>query len=128
MFDHFGFCVRDLGAARRFYEEAMAALGLAVIDNTAASFLVIRSIDEPLPFLWIGTDRPAFWRDGHGASTSPVHLCFTARDREAVDTFHRRAVAAGGSDNGAPGPRREAYYGAYVLDPDGNNVEAGYRG
>ena len=84
-----------------------------------------------MPFIWVGTAKPAFWNSAHTTSTSPVHIGFTARDRAAVDAFHRAAMTAGGRDNGAPGPRGPAemkYYGAYVLDPDGNNIEAGVRG
>jgi catechol 2,3-dioxygenase-like lactoylglutathione lyase family enzyme len=130
MLDHLGFRVKDLGAARRFYENAVAALGLQVIDNTPTSFLVGRSAAQPIPFLWIGTDKPTFWRDGDTSSSSPIHVCFKASSREAVDAFYQAALANGGIDNGPPGRRRPDemnYYGAYVLDPDGNNIEAGYR-
>jgi catechol 2,3-dioxygenase-like lactoylglutathione lyase family enzyme len=130
MIDHMGFRVRDLAASRRFYEACARAIGLQVIDNTADSFLIGRSAEQHLPFIWVGTTEPAFWSSGHTTSTSPIHVGFTARDRAAVDAFHRAAMAAGGRDNGAPGPRGPAemkYYGAYVLDPDGNNIEAGVR-
>jgi catechol 2,3-dioxygenase-like lactoylglutathione lyase family enzyme len=130
MFDHIGFRVRDLQAARRFYEAVAAALGLAVIDNSPTSFLVGPDAARPIPFLWIGTDQPSFWRPRHQTSASPIHVAFSAKSTEAVDTFYRAALANGGVDNGAPGPRGPAamkYYGAYVLDPDGNNIEAGYR-
>lgn len=130
MIDHFGFRVRDLGAARRFYEAAMPAIGLAVIDNSPTSFLVGRSASAPLPFLWIGTQEPAFWRPGHSVSASPIHVGFQAPDEAAVRAFHAAALAGGGTDNGRPGPRGPAamnYYAAYVLDPDGNNIEAGVR-
>jgi len=130
MLDHIGFRVRDLAAARRFYDAAMAALGLAVADNTATSFLIGRSAAEPAPFIWIGTDMPAFWGAQHRIAASPIHVAFSAASREAVDAFHRAALAAGGTDNGAPGPRGPAamrYYAAFVLDPDGNNIEAGVR-
>ena len=130
MIDHLGFRVRDLRAARRFYEAVTRPLGLAVIDNTATSFLVGQSADEPVPFLWIGTDQPAFWTDRHMTSASPLHLAFQAADRLSVEAFHAAALANGGTDNGPPGPRGpEAlnYYAAFALDPDGNNIEAGYR-
>lgn len=131
MFDHIGFRVRDLAAARRFYEAIMPPLGLQVADNSENSFLIGRSPDEPSPFIWIGTDQPSFWNAGHATSASPIHVAFSAPDQEAVDAFHRAAFSAGGRDNGAPGPRGPAemkYYGAFVLDPDGNNIEAGKRG
>jgi catechol 2,3-dioxygenase-like lactoylglutathione lyase family enzyme len=130
MIDHMGFRVRDLAAARRFYEACASAIGLQVIDNTAESFLIVPSAESFLPFVWVGTARPAFWSAAHATSASPIHLGFKAHDRAAVDRFYRAAIAAGGTDNGAPGMRGPAemkYYGAYVLDPDGNNVEAGVR-
>ena len=131
MIDHMGFRVRDLAASRRFYEACVSAIGLQVIGNTPESFLICRSAEEHLPFIWVGTAQPAFWTSAHMTSTSPIHIGFTARDRSSVDAFYRAALAAGGKDNGAPGPRGPAemkYYGAYVLDPDGNNIEAGVRG
>ncbi|MBL8553724.1 MAG: VOC family protein [Phenylobacterium sp.] len=130
MFDHMGFRVRDLAAARRFYEAVAPPLGLHVVDNTASSFVLTPNPDWPVPFVWIGTDRPAFWREGDQTSASPIHLALQAADRGAVAAFHRAAIAAGGTDNGAPGPRGPAvarYYAAFVLDPDGNNIEAGVR-
>ncbi len=130
MIDHMGFRVRDLAVSRRFYDACAAALGLQTIDNTEELFLVGRSADEPIPFIWIGTALPAFWTSVHSTSASPIHLAFKTRDRASVDAFHAAALAAGGKDNGAPGPRGPAemgYYGAFVLDPDGNNIEAGMR-
>jgi catechol 2,3-dioxygenase-like lactoylglutathione lyase family enzyme len=128
--DHLGFRVRNLAAARRFYEAVARALGLAVADNTPESFVFGRSAQKPVPFLWVGTTSPAFWTEDHRTSQSPIHVAFTATSREAVNEFHRSALAAGGRDNGAPGPRGPAelnYYAAFVLDPDGNNIEAGFR-
>ena len=130
MLDHMGFRVRDLAAARRFYDACTAPLGLATIDNSAESFLIVRSDEEPLPFIWVGTAMPAFWTVAHRTSAAPIHASFAAKDRAAVDAFYAAALKAGGIDNGAPGPRGPAamnYYAAFVLDPDGNNVEAGVR-
>jgi catechol 2,3-dioxygenase-like lactoylglutathione lyase family enzyme len=130
MIDHMGVRVRDLAASRRFYDACAAALGLQTIDNTSDSFLLGRSAGEPVPFVWIGTASPAFWTAAHSTSASPIHLAFKARDRAAVDAFHTAGLAAGGTDNGAPGLRGPAemdYYAAFVLDPDGNNIEAGVR-
>jgi catechol 2,3-dioxygenase-like lactoylglutathione lyase family enzyme len=127
LFDHLGFRVRDLAASRRFYDACAKALGLATIDNTPESFLVGRSAEKPIPFLWVGTVEPAFWTSSHRVSNSPIHLAFSARDRASVDAFYEAALAAGGRDNGAPGLRRDnpLYYAAFILDPDGNNIEAG---
>lgn len=130
MFDHLGFRVRDLAASRRFYEAVATAIELAVIDNSPTSFLIVRSAEEPIPFVWIGTEEPAFWMAGMTVSSSPIHLAFRVESQEAVKRFHIAALTAGGTDNGAPGPRgpdEMGYFGAYVLDPDGNNIEAGYR-
>ena len=130
MLDHMGFRVTDLAAARRFYDACAQALGLATIGNTESSFLIGSSAAEPLPFIWVGTTLPAFWTAAHQTSVAPIHIGFKARDRAAVDAFYVAALEAGGKDNGAPGPRGPAemrYYGAYVLDLDGNNVEAGVR-
>jgi catechol 2,3-dioxygenase-like lactoylglutathione lyase family enzyme len=130
MIDHFGFRVRDLARARFFYDAIVRPLGLQAIDNSAESFLVVRSVAEPLPFIWVGTAQPAFWIGAHETSRSPIHVAFKAPTREAVGAFHRAALAAGGTDNGAPGPRGPAemkYYAAFALDPDGNNIEAGVR-
>jgi len=131
MFDHIGFRVRDLRAARRFYDAVAGELGLRTLDNSAHSFLLVRSAELTVPFVWIGTDQPAFWSGAHQVSASPIHLALSAKTPQEVDAFHRAALQAGGIDNGFPGPRGPAemhYYGAYVLDPDGNNVEAGCRG
>jgi len=131
MIDHFGYRVRDLAAARRFYDAVIEPLGLSSADNSPESFVVGRSAEQPIPYLWVGTTRPAFWGPEHQTSMSPVHLAFKAPDRAAVDAFHAAGLAAGGRDNGAPGvrrPERGGYYAAFLLDPDGNNIEAGVWG
>jgi catechol 2,3-dioxygenase-like lactoylglutathione lyase family enzyme len=130
MIDHLGFRVRDLARARFFYDAVLPPLGLQAVDNTKESFVIGCSKAEPVPFIWVGATEPAFWTGAHEPSRSPIHLAFRAATRDAVDAFHRAALAAGGTDNGAPGPRGPAemkYYAAFVLDPDGNNVEAGVR-
>jgi catechol 2,3-dioxygenase-like lactoylglutathione lyase family enzyme len=87
MIDHMGFRVRDLAAARRFYEACAAAIDLQVMDNTSESFLIVRSTEKYLPFIWVGTAQPAFWSAIHATSASPIHLGFKVRDRAAVDRF-----------------------------------------
>ena len=110
--DHVHLRVRDLEWSRRFYQAALGALGRAV--RTGDGYF---SCDE----LWVSAD---------GTPTESLHLAFQAKDEAAVRRFHAAAVAAGGRDNGAPGERayHPGYYAAYVLDPDGNNVEAVYHG
>ncbi|MCW4461106.1 VOC family protein [Sphingomonas sp. BT-65] len=129
MFDHTGIVVSDLAAARRFYDAVAAALGLATADNGDQAFLFGKSAEEPIPYLWVGTLRPSYWVEGSRAGINQMHVAFVAQSREMVDEFHRAGLAAGGRDNGAPGPREGAgnYYGAFVLDPDGNNIEAAWR-
>jgi len=130
MLDHTGFVVADLARARRFYDAIARVLGLGTIDNGDHAFLLGRSAEEPLPYLWIGTLRPSFWAEGSRAGINQTHVAFIAPSKAVVDEFYRAGLAAGGRDNGRPGRREgiEPYYGAFVLDPDGNNIEACARG
>jgi len=108
--------VSDLEASRRFYTEALRPLGYAPIME----------FDGKVAF-GTGEGGGNHWIALRGEPTTTAHIAFRAPDRAAVDAFHGAAVAAGGRDNGAPGLRphyHETYYGAFVLDPDGNNVEA----
>lgn len=127
MFDHFGFIVRDLAASRRFYEAVIAPLPVKVIERHPQAFLLGPDDDSHLPFIYIGDGRPTFWTDDSRAGASPFHFAFKAKDRAAVDAFHAAGLAAGGKDNGAPGVRQVGYYAAFLIDPDGNNIEAGVR-
>ncbi len=117
MLDHVLIDVDDFDVSRAFYEMALAPLG-------------VEPVSEPAPqMVGFGEDRkPWFWVMSRGRPTvHGVHIAFLAPDRDAVDTFHAAGLAAGGTDNGAPGPRpvyHASYYAAFVLDPDGNNVEA----
>ena len=117
MLDHIGLNVSDYDRSREFYERALAPLGFSLLM-------------EPMPSIGgFGRDgKPWFWINDQRQPTSEnVHVAFTVPDRATVDAFHAAALEAGGTDNGAPGLREiyhPDYYGAYVLDPDGNNVEA----
>ena len=130
MLDHTGIVVTDLARARRFYDAIAAALGLATISNGEESFLFGKSKEEPIPYLWIGTSRPSYWVEGSRAGINQTHVAFKAKDKAMVDAFFKVALENGGKDHGAPGPREGVpdYYGAFVLDPDGNNIEACVRG
>lgn len=124
MIDHISIPVTDYAKSKDFYERALAPLGITVIMQfgKAAGFGV-----NSKPSLWIGEGPPEFWGPTHRAGAAPVHIALAVKDRAAVDAFHRAALAAGGVDIGAPGLRPQyhpGYYGAFVLDPDGNNVEA----
>jgi catechol 2,3-dioxygenase-like lactoylglutathione lyase family enzyme len=116
MLDHVTIGVTDLDRAQRFYDAALRPLG------------VVRLYAEGDAFAGYGVDRRAFfWIGRRDQVTSGVHVAFAAADRATVDAFHKAALAAGGRDNGAPGPRpryHPDYYGAFVLDFDGHNIEA----
>ncbi|RYF97705.1 MAG: VOC family protein [Caulobacteraceae bacterium] len=130
MLDHTGIVVTDLKAARRFYDAIAESLGLATISNGPDSFLFGKSKDEPIPYLWIGTLIPSYWIEGSKPGINQMHVAFRADSKAMVEAFHKSALENGGTDNGAPGPRQGAgdYYGAFVIDPDGNNIEACARG
>lgn len=121
--DHVGFAVQDAERSSRFYEQALAPLGLSLImtatpEQTESGGTAHGFGTEGNPFFWIADNE----RVGQG-----THVAFTAQTREQVDAFHAAALAAGGTDHGAPGLREHYgpnYYAAFVLDPDGINVEA----
>src|SRR5918998_4117767 len=113
MLDHLAIGVGDLAASRAFYEAAVAPL----------DFAVVMEFDDRVAFG--PTQRPIFFIVDREPAAG-IHIAFQARDRERVDAFHAAGLNAGGRDNGAPGmrPYHPHYYGAFVLDPDGNNAEA----
>jgi catechol 2,3-dioxygenase-like lactoylglutathione lyase family enzyme len=114
LLDHVHLRVADVETSKRFYRAVLAAIGLPDVVQEGPGFFYA---DE------IFVDKA----DGY---TTRVHLAFQAADRETVQAFHRAALAAGGKDNGAPGERKyhPGYYAAFVLDPDGNNLEAVFHG
>jgi catechol 2,3-dioxygenase-like lactoylglutathione lyase family enzyme len=119
LIDHIHLVVADLERSKRFYAAVLGALGLGLGGEGPDFFWA----DE----LFVSTPTsPA----AAGEPTGRVHLAFQASDRAAVEAFHRAGIAAGGTDHGAPGPRpyHPDYYAAFVLDPDGNNIEAVYHG
>lgn len=119
LIDHIQLVVRDLPASESFYTAVMSVLGIPVLSTGNGYFiadeLVVSSADS---------------QAASGALTGRHHLAFQTQDRETVDAFYRAALAHGGRDNGAPGIRayHPGYYAAFVLDPDGNNIEAVYQG
>ncbi|MFA5122900.1 VOC family protein [Zavarzinia sp.] len=123
MLDHIGFSVRDIEASRTFYVAALAPLGIAIQMEVTAEQTGAGA------HLGFGTaGKPFFWIGSSAAPLSgTLHVAFAAPDRATVDAFYAAAMAAGGRDNGAPGIRAHYhpnYYGAFVLDPDGHNIEA----
>ena len=115
MFDHVGLKVKDVAASTRFYAAVLKPLGAVVAsqDESGAGF------GPP--------GAPALWLYKDGKAAGGMHLAFSADQRGAVDRFHKEGLQAGGSDNGKPGLRADYspnYYAAFLIDPDGNNVEA----
>jgi catechol 2,3-dioxygenase-like lactoylglutathione lyase family enzyme len=122
--DHIGINVSDYARSKAFYEKALSPLGITIVMEFGSFCGFGR---EKKPDFWIGQEQTSFQKPEHLASITPVHVSFVARTRAEVDAFHAAAMAAGGLDHGAPGVRPEyhpGYYGAFVLDPDGHNVEA----
>jgi catechol 2,3-dioxygenase-like lactoylglutathione lyase family enzyme len=119
LIDHVHIVVKDISASKKFYRAIFAALDIPLggesEDHLWADELFISSQDS---------------RAAHGELTGRVHLAFQAHDEQTVQKFHEIAIKAGGRDNGSPGlrPYHRGYYAAFVLDPDGNNIEAVYHG
>jgi catechol 2,3-dioxygenase-like lactoylglutathione lyase family enzyme len=122
MIDHVGFPVSDFACSKAFYAAALAPLGYAVIMAFEAG-----ETHDGHPGAGFGRDgKPSFWIGGGGTPGGHVHVAFAAADRATVDAFHAAALAAGATDNGGPGLRphyHPTYYAAFVLDPDGHNIE-----
>ena len=124
MIDHIGLRVHDVARATEFYLKALAPLGIAIVMQVSAEQTgegaAVGFGTGGKPFFWIGEGF-------HPAGDQHIHVAFTAKSRAEVDAFYHAAIAAGGKDNGPPGLRphyHANYYGAFVLDPDGNNIEA----
>lgn len=121
MIDHTGVVVSDFERSKAFYTAALAGLGYGLLMEIPAS---VNGVTDVAGFGAEG--KPDFWVSRGTPNRPAVHVAFAARQRTQVDAFHRAAVAAGGRDNGAPGLRphyHADYYGAFVLDPDGHNIE-----
>ena len=122
--DHVGINVSDYERSKAFYTAALAPLGITLVMEFGKAAGFGR---KGKPAFWIGEGQTSFQRPQQLQVITPVHLAFVATSREQVDAFHAAALAAGATDHGAPGLRPEyhaGYYGAFVLDPDGHNVEA----
>jgi catechol 2,3-dioxygenase-like lactoylglutathione lyase family enzyme len=121
MLDHIGIPIADYARSKAFYEKALAPLGYALVMEVPQTGNGERAAG-------FGADgKPDFWIGSEGRLNHSVHIALLAKDRATVDAFYRAALAAGGKDNGAPGLRplyHPNYYGAFVFDPDGHNIEA----
>ena len=121
MLDHIGFPVTDFARSKVFYTRALEPLGFRLMME------VNLSEDGEDGYAGFGLDRPHFWIGTGKPLVGRLHVAFAAKNRAEVRAFYEAALAAGGIDNGAPGLRphyHENYYGAFVLDPDGHNIEA----
>lgn len=122
MIDHISISASDFEKSKAFYSAALSPIGYALLMEFPASVTGhtdVAGFGEP--------PKPDFWVSKGVSGNPPMHVAFRVASREQVDAFYKAAIAAGGRDNGPPGPRphyHEHYYGAFVLDPDGNNVEA----
>lgn len=119
--DHVGFAVSDFEKSKAFYGQVLAPLDIKVLMEVTAEMTGSGA------HCGFGIDKPEFWIGTGKALTGGLHVAFTAPSRAVVDAFYEAAMAAGARDNGAPGLRphyHENYYGAFVLDPDGHNIEA----
>jgi len=122
MLDHIGFSVSNMKVSRIFYEKALKPLGITPLMEVTPE--MTGTSDSHVGF---GAGRPFFWIGTGGKVSLATHVAFATESRKIVDEFYAAAIAAGGRDNGKPGLRphyHENYYGAFVLDPDGNNIEA----
>ncbi len=121
MLDHIGFPVTDFARSKAFYTRVLEPLGFKLIVE------VNLSDEGDDGYAGFGPDRPHFWIGTGKPLAGRLHVAFTAKNRAEVQAFYAAALAAGGIDNGAPGLRphyHENYYAAFVLDPDGHNIEA----
>jgi catechol 2,3-dioxygenase-like lactoylglutathione lyase family enzyme len=123
MLDHIGVHVSDYALSKAFYTKVLAPLGGALAAEVSAEQTGSRA------YAGFGTGgKPSFWISADPiAPLSAIHVAFVAPDRAAVDAFYHAALSAGATDNGPPGPRQHYhpdYYAAFVLDPDGHNIEA----
>jgi catechol 2,3-dioxygenase-like lactoylglutathione lyase family enzyme len=120
MIDHTGIGVADVSRSAAFYDAALATLGLRRVMQMPEAV----GTDG----IGYGVNYPVFWIDRFHPHSAKQHTAFAAKSRSEVDAFYAAALKAGGRDNGPPGLRRDHYYAAFVLDPDGNNMEAVFRG
>ena len=120
MIDHTGIGVADVGRSAYFYDAALGALGMRRVMQIPE--------DVGTDGVGYGLEYPVYWIDRYHPHSVRQHTAFVARSRMDVEAFYAAAIQAGGTDNGAPGQRKPNYYAAFVLDPDGNNIEAVFRG
>jgi catechol 2,3-dioxygenase-like lactoylglutathione lyase family enzyme len=128
MFDHIGIFVSDTERSFRFFEKSLAPLGILVRERQRKWGSMVMSSEQWPPFLWIGPAGGDYYgTEVKISERRPLHLAFKAPSKSAVEEFYRLGLENGGKDNGAPAICGDRVFGAYLLDPDGNNIEAIYR-
>jgi catechol 2,3-dioxygenase-like lactoylglutathione lyase family enzyme len=131
LIDHTGIGVSDIARSASFYEAALKPLGAVVVARITRDFRPAEEGDANLGGMAFGCDYPVFWIDVFHPHGARQHSAFRAKSREQVQAFYREGLKAGGKGNGEPGLRSEGYppgyYTAFVIDPDGNNIEAVFR-
>ena len=132
VFDHVGIVASDLKRGGDFYRAVLAEIGLRLLEDHSqpdgTGWLVFGWGEPESPFFVVAAGRPSFWTEKNVAGASPIHVAFRAPSRDAVDRFHAAGLRLGATNNGDPGVRRGRYYCAFLIDSDGNNVEAGVYG
>lgn len=131
MLDHIGITVANFDRSMAFYDKVLGSIGyrrmMTLIPGEYPGPNKVAGYGRDQPQFWIGENGMSFWDERHAPAKSPIHLAFKADGPEQVKAFYEAALAAGGTDYGPPGPRPQyhpGYYGAFILDPDGNNIEA----
>ncbi len=127
LIDHTGIGVSEIHRSARFYDSALRPLGMKIVMRISRQFKTLGDPSADLGGVAYGIDYPTFWIDVFHPHSVKQHTAFRAESRGQVNAFHAAALLAGGTDNGQPGWRSgkypPGYYAAFVLDPDGNNIE-----
>ena len=130
--DHTGVGVSDIHRSAEFYADALHPLGIKIVMRISRDVRPLEDASMDLDGVAYGVDYPVFWIDVFHPHSLKQHTAFRAQSRQQVDAFYQAALLAGGVDNGPPGLRSGSYppgyYAAFVLDPDGNNIEVVFRG
>ena len=130
MFNHVGISFRDLKASGEFYRKVLEQIGIRQLEDhtqpDGTGWLVFGT-GAAKPFFVVAGGRPSFWSESSAPARTPAHIAFEAPSRESVDRFHAVGLECGARNNGNPGMRYGGSYAAFLIDLDGNNVEATYR-
>jgi len=133
LFDHLGIVVTNLETASKFYTSSLTTIGVELLqDNSINNYegWLVYGRRSASDFFVVSAGEPSFWKENSHVGMSPIHVAFSAPSESAVEEFYRIGLKNGGQDNGPPGkrPSTTRYFAAYLIDPDGNNIEVGVRG